>query len=515
MGRFINLACAAAAMLAPAAAKAEWHASETAHFIIYSESKEADVAKLAERLESIDGLMRMASHISEKTEPVKVKIYEVTSTGDVEKALGLSDSGVAGFYDSNILGPYAVTPRTTTFHSATFSPELVLHHEYAHHFMLQYFPAIYPSWYVEGFAELIGSSKIMPDGRIGYGMPAKHRGNEIAAYWVPLNELFLKPAHKIHNLDLYAQGWALTHYFTFSKSRSGQLRAYLNALSSGKPPEEAVKVFGDLMALNREARRYVTDGSFEYKPVKVEIARPVIQRTYAISAGEAALIPQVIAFRDDDLSIYRKPADREHEQKLREANLQRIREKAARFPNDPFALHLLAQTEYGAGNYPASEAAADRLLAVQPNHVRAMVIKSLNLARAAGALSGPARTQKAEQARRFALRANQADPDDALPLLAFYQSYHLSGETPSKEAVTALRQVVQTLPADTKSRQLLVDEFARQQKWALAINTLQPIANSPHESPMREAAREQMEKLQAALAKAQPAASTAPAPATS
>ena len=79
-----------------------------------------------------------------------------------------------------------MTPRKTTGTGRYFTPDLVLHHEYAHHFMLQYFPAIYPGWYTEGFAELIGSSKMMDDGRIGYGMPALHRGNDINAYWAPL-----------------------------------------------------------------------------------------------------------------------------------------------------------------------------------------------------------------------------------------------------------------------------------------------------------------------------------------
>jgi hypothetical protein len=153
------------------------------------------------------------------------------------------------FYDSNSLGPYAVTPRKTTGTGRYFTPDLVLHHEYAHHFMLQYFPAIYPGWYTEGFAELIGSSKMMDDGRIGYGMPALHRGNEINAYWAPLQDLLTK--EKVHMLDTYAQGWAVTHFLTFDSKRSAQLRQYLTALGKGKSLAEAVTAFGDLDELNR------------------------------------------------------------------------------------------------------------------------------------------------------------------------------------------------------------------------------------------------------------------------
>jgi tetratricopeptide (TPR) repeat protein len=480
-------------------ARAEWKAAETAHFVIYSDSSDKEIEKLAARLESYHKLMLMATGVAEDVDPVKVRIYEVASTHEVGAALGLTDSGIGGFYTSNVLGPFAVTPRKMYFHVAGFTPELVLHHEYAHHFMLQYFPASYPGWYTEGFAELIGSSKMLDDGTIGYGMPAKHRGNEIAANWVSLEDLLTKD--RVRGLDAYGQGWALTHFFTFDKARADQLRRYLHAISTGKSRAEAAKVFGDLGALNREARRYVTTGSFIHKRVKPQIERPAVKSLRRLSPAEAALIPQTIALSDEDLSLYRKASDRKREQELRDRNLARIRETAGRFPNDPYAIHLLAEAEWIAGNHAAAEAAADRLLALQPGHVRGMVRKSMSLARAAGALSGAARTAKAAEARKLALKANAADPNDPLPLLAYYQSFKLAGETPNRQAVDSLAQAVHTLPRDLTIRQLLVDEFAAQKKWAKAIEWLTPMANSPHESPRREAAREQMAKLQAELAR--------------
>ena len=235
-----------------------------------------------------------------------------------------------------------VTPRKTTGTGRYFTPDLVLHHEYAHHFMLQYFPAIYPGWYTEGFAELIGSSKLMDDGRIGYGMPALHRGNDINAYWAPLQDLLTK--EKVHMLDTYAQGWAVTHFLTFDSKRSAQLRQYLTALGKGQSLAEAATAFGDLDELNREARRYVTAGSFEYRPVKVDIARQVIQRDRTLSPGEAALIPETIAFRDGDLSEYRDSSDRNKEASFREHNLGRIRDKTGRFPADPLPGTCLARS---------------------------------------------------------------------------------------------------------------------------------------------------------------------------
>jgi len=485
-------------LLAAPAASADWREYQTAHFAIFSDGDEDSVTRLAERLESIDALMRLTTGLGDSIDPVRVRIYVVEDNGDVEKALGLSGSGVAGFYSSNILGPFAVTPRAM-FGQGLFTPELVLHHEYAHHFMLQYFPSVYPPWFVEGFAELIGSSKILPDGKVGYGMPAKHRGQFILSGWLSVDEVLRKPPHKLHQFDLYGQGWVMTHFLTFNKERSPQLRQYLLNLVAGKSPDEAARAFGDLPKLNREMRSYLDQGSFPYVPVPVTITRPVIQHKRPLGAGEAALIPETIAFSDDDLLAYRKPGARQREENRRGAILERIRDKVRRYPSDPAALHLLAEAEYAGGHLAEAEAATDTLLRVAPGHVRGLVRKSILLSQAAQKLAGSARAAMIQQARSLAVRANKADPADPLPLLAFYQSFHLVGETPTKDAVVGLRTAAEILPGDTAIRLLLVDQLAAEKKWAAAIAVLMPIANSPHPSPRRDAAVELLQTLQARM----------------
>lgn len=481
------------AILPAGPAFAQWKEYETAHFKIISESPPANVEKFAEELESYDKLMRMATATSDDEKVVKVRIFEVPSTTEVENALGLSGTGIAGFYTNNQLGPYAVTPRKVHDGGRYFDADLVLHHEYAHHFMLQYFPTIYPSWYIEGFAEMIGSSLIMSDGRIGYGMPAKQRGNEIVANWVPLNELLTKS--DVKDVDPYAQGWALTHFFTFDKTRSGQLRQYLSAISAGKSFAEAAKVFGDLTALNREARRYVTSGSFEYKPVTVAIAKPAVTRERILSAGEVDLMPETMALDNYDISSLRKEGERKRAEDRRAKILQKIRDGAAKYPTDGYAQMLLAEAEFDAGNYAQARAATDRLLAVEPNNVRGLARLSMLKSLDAAKLQGPARTAAIADARASAIRANRLAPLEALPLLAYYQSYSLTGEAAPTEALNALYQVVSTVPGDDKYRLLLVDELDRRHSYDEAIMWLTPLSNSPHDSPQRAAAQERQKQL--------------------
>ena len=481
--------------------EASWSKYESAHFVIYSQSPAKEVELLGSRLEKVDALMRLATSLKDDVEPVKVRIYEVEDNEAVERALDTSNTGIAGFYANNGLGPFLVTPKKTDFGQYDFTPELVLHHEYAHHFMLQYFPANYPFWYVEGFAELIGSSTIMPDGRIAYGMPAKHRGHDILADWMPLSELLLKPPEKIVDFDTYGQGWAVTHFLTFTKERALQLRQYLAAIQAGKTSAEAASAFGDLAKLNADARRYVGSGSFAYKPVKVATREPVIEKVTPISAAEAALIPETIAYSDDDLSSYRKPAVRERQRAFRETTLAHIRAKEAQYPADPFALRLLAEAEAAGGHDAQSAAAAERLLALSPNDVVGLSRKSLELSMQAGRLTGSTKIALVEKARRLAVQANRIDGTAELPVVAYYQSYHLTGQDAPESAINALADVLSLRPSDDRTRNLLVDALAERGRYAEAIAEIMPIANSTHDSPQRTAAREKMSKLQALLGK--------------
>jgi hypothetical protein len=498
--RFLLASLAGAAALAIAApADAAWHRFETQHFIIYSQSPDKKVDELARGLEGIDGLMRMATGLSGDRPPVKVRIYEMADESEVQAALGQRNSAVAGFYTSNILGPYAVTLRRIISAKGDFTPDLVLHHEYAHHFMLQYFPANYPSWYVEGFAELIGSTRTLPDGRLAYGWPARHRGDTIAVNWVSMKDILLKPPEKVP-FDLYGQGWAMTHFVTFSKERSPQMRQYLAALNAGKSPTEAAAAFGDLDRLNREAHLYVSQGSFAYTPVQVPVHEPVIEQVSDVGAAEAALIPETIAFADYDLSEVRKDEDRERARRQRAELLKRIETKTAQFPNDPAALMLLAQAERTAGNSGAAEQAANRLLALQPSNIDALVLKSRLLSANAEKLDGSQRANMVAQARHLAVEANKINQDNPLGYVAYFESMKASGEPVPPDALDALAAAVEKLPANTGIRQELVDELAAERRYALAIQALLPLASDTHDSPLRTAARERLTKLQAMAA---------------
>jgi hypothetical protein len=171
------------------AASAEWHEARTNHFIIYSDDSKADTIAFAERLERFDNALRVMQNMpADKPVPDvnKVVVYHYGDTRTIGQLAG--SAGVAGFYIPRAAYPVAFTPARTYVNSGSrervddrsqMKPEVVLFHEYTHHFMLNTFHTTYPSWYVEGFAEANSTIELRPDGSFLVGRPANHRSFEL------------------------------------------------------------------------------------------------------------------------------------------------------------------------------------------------------------------------------------------------------------------------------------------------------------------------------------------------
>lgn len=498
----IKLLLAALLASTPAAALAEWREAETAHFRIITEQNDKDLARFAHRLEAVNALMMKANGTKPPRRVNKVRVYVVPGLDDVERAIDAVGSGVAGFYTINEDGPLAVIPRRTGADYGTFTPELVLFHEYGHHFQLQYYQQAYPGWYVEGTAELYATAEVKPDGTVMYGKAASHRGQSLSyARWVPIETLLIQPADKYPNDgDYYGQSWLLTHYLTFAPQRKGQLGQYLRALVSGKSPKEAAAIFGDLNKLSGEVRKYFEAANFPYRAVKLDLPAEVIRKTRPLSRAEAELISETIAYRDYDLSEIEKSKDRTKEVADRKKYVDRLRKKVARLGADPYALRLLADAEFLVGDFSASRANVARLLAVDPKNVGGLYRQAMLLLRDAEAASGSERSKLALQARALAIKAHNIDNYDPQPLLAYYRSFPLAGEKADAETVNLVADALLLVPQDTRTRWTLVEALASTGRYKEAIVQIGPLAFDPHKSPSRERALKRLEELKKAAA---------------
>jgi hypothetical protein len=337
--------------------------------------------------------------------------------------------------------------------------------------MLEYLPATYPAWYVEGFAEIAATTSMMPGNRMMYGKAADHRSWSLTeSKWIPVAQLLdATYASTPKESDFYGESWVLSHYLTFSPKRAGQLHRFLAELAAGIPGDKAAAdAFGDLGQLDREVRAYLTGGTFPARAVPVSLPAREAIAIRSLSPGEASLMNETAGFAED----LAKPA--------MAAYLDDLKAKAARYPDDPYPLRLLADAQYAAEDYAAAGATADRLLALAPDSVPGRVRKAMVLLEQAEAAQGAAKKAKVEEARRLIVAANKAAPEDPEPLVAYYRSFLAAGERVPAQSVDGLRQAVSTLPQAPGPRMLLVGELIGEGKLAEAIYYLGPLAYDPH-----------------------------------
>jgi tetratricopeptide (TPR) repeat protein len=384
-------------------------------------------------------------------------------------------------------GSYAVSPRSTGAGGSDLDEQIVLLHEYAHHFMMQNYHGAFPAWLIEGFAEFHSTAKFEKDGGVGIGLPANHRAYSLLAEQpIAIGKLLTSSVSDL-KLDardgFYGRGWLLTHYLTLDPARKGQLSAYVGLLNSGTDSLAAAqKVFGDLGALDKELNRYVRQPTLRYMrldPKAIEIG-PISVR--ALAPGEAAVM---------DVRIRSKRGVDEAGAK---ALLPLARKAAAPFPGDALAQVTLAEAAYDAKEYAEAEAAADRALAADPKSVEALVYKGrIKMALASDSATADAATWR--EVRRWFLAANKIEPDDPEPLMLFYTSFREAGMKPTANAALGLEQALGLAPQDAGLRWMMAYQHLQDKKEAQARQTLAPLAFDPHGGGMAKAAARILDKL--------------------
>lgn len=469
MKRFLLLL---GALVAPAGASAaDWHEASTAHFVVYSEQDPAKLEKFASRLERFDAAVRFLRGLPD--DPVgkanRVTVYVVDAISDVER---LSFRYAAGFYIPRAGGSLAVVPRKAGASDADdLSAQAILLHEYTHHMFWSQSPnAVYPAWYIEGYAETLATVRFYDDGAIDYGRPPQYRGYGLmAGNALPIQKLLVADTLELTDEQrdgLYGRGWLLSHYLLLSGNRKGQLAAYLGGINAGKPPLEAANAFGDLRALDRELERYKR-GSFGVRKLSASVIKPAAVQMRKLTPGEAATM---------DVRIRSKVGVNA---KTSPGVYARAKRAAAPYPDDCGAQLVLAEAAYDARDFAAAEAAADRALKANPQANDGHVYKAM--ARMAVALKAGDRTPATWTAiRKIIAAGNRADPDDPEPLILYYRSFVDAGAAPTDNAKAGLRRAFELAPQDNRLRFNLATMLLRDGNKAGARAMLAPLAYQPH-----------------------------------
>lgn len=468
-----------AAVLLTGTARAEWFEASSAHFVVYADDSERDIRKFAEQLERYHEAMEIVTgfEVPPPSPSNRLTVYVVRSSMQFRRLTGSRNIG--GFYMPRAGSPAAFVPRVETGNGRPEFSMIALLHEYAHHFLLSNsrFPS--PRWFGEGGAEFFASTEFTADGGLGIGMPAMHRGAELALGHNVRAVDLVDSAYRWRpgsNDSFYGKSWLLYHYLVFTPERRGQMRRYITEMAAGKSSLEAAEAaFGDLTQLERELQKYLdqrTMLSMRFRPDQLEIGPIAIRR---LSPGEAEMMPVRI--------VSKRGVDREQALDL----LEEAREVAARHPNDPAVLAVLAECEYDAGNDAEAIAAADAALALDASQVNAYVQKGLALFRRAAEAEERVAAFRAAVEPFVAL--NQLENDHPLPLIFYYRSFVASGRRPNETAVLGLERAAELAPFDLGLRLELATLQVGEGRFDEARANLLPIAYNPHGGPLADGAR--------------------------
>jgi Flp pilus assembly protein TadD len=459
-------------------AQAEWRRAESPNFVVFSEGPENRLRERARELEDFHWLLKqMTGTSSQPASPNKLHVYVVDGKDELKAVRDLGRD-VGGFYASSGEGIAAFVDK-----QGTGSNNIILFHEYAHHFMHQYFTSAYPAWYIEGFAEYFGTAKFAGR-RVDIGNFDRGRIYAVTEQpWLPLERVLRAGPEGLtgpQGAAYYAQSWLMAHYFYSNPERQAALRRYLSAVRTSNPVAALQTATGmNVDQFTRELRTYIGRGSIMYRRLeRAEPTPPPVTISVLPAAADDLIVHQAALriglWRDD-------PA----------ARIQRIRAAAARHPNDPFARRVLAHAELLHGDRAAALKLLEGLQAQAPNDVELMYLRGrLHLENAE---QGDEWEEEAALARSWFARAHKLDPNHFQTLYRYAQSQRRSRESISENTVNTLLLAQQLAPQVTEIRMNAAAILLARGDIELARDLLAPVIADPHDPSLAQAARKMLE----------------------
>ncbi len=164
----------------------------------------------------------------------------------------------------------------------------------------------------------------------------------------------------------------------------------------------------------------------------------------------------------------------------------------------------MAEILHDAKDYAGADAAADRVLAIEPENLIGLAYKGRVAVRQALAAKDEAAVARARSWFRRAARSHQ---NEALPFMLYYDSFTALGQTPPADAVSGLYHAVVLVPQDTSLRVRAALALIREGDVARAHSIIAPAAFTPEEGAENKAlklvrAMEESQDPQVLLAKA-------------
>ncbi|MCI4590254.1 hypothetical protein MOK15_09110 [Sphingobium sp. BYY-5] len=461
------------AVMSMGTAQAAWWQAQSRHFTVYSEGRDETLRNFAERLEKFDYLLRTVTGVTDPDRGSPVKVY-LLSSEDKVKSLA-RNRNIGGFYTTSDRTAFAVLSRERKSNQFDFGAEEILFHEYTHHFMLHHFPAAYPAWYVEGFAEFFSVVKFPKDGSIEFGhIPMARAPGLVLGSPYPVANLFARNTDGLSLRDgdrYYGTAWLLTHYFQYKADRRAEIARYLKDVADGVKDMQPDSYFaGGLAGLEKDLKIYMRHR------LTASVLRPKELKIDAITVS--AVDPAQGDLIEDELRLINRPKTDELP-----GIVTAIRSVSAKYPASAYALALLAEADWAAEQKDAALADADRAIAIDPKSARAYAVRAEVLLERAHESD---KDEDWKAALTSIVRANRADTEDPVPLALFYRYHAMRGGKMPDLGYDGLYKAFLLLPQSPEYRVNFAHAMAARGDYKAASTLLDPIAYSPHGSEMRD-----------------------------
>ncbi len=478
----------AALLLAPAPAMAKWMKAETPRFVVYGQGDAEGLREYAEKLEIYDAVLRQAHGMDPaEAPPRKLDVYLVSARAGLRQvAPGIREQAV-GFYTATRGDIFAMAIRSG-------DPDTVVLHEYAHHFMLQYFPASYPAWLIEGYAEYYSSARVTLD-KVSVGMPNDQRADWLFdPDWLPIDQVLTRSGRDLgpeSSARFYAQSWALAHYFLADPARRRQLNGYLAAVAGGGDPLQAMpQATGlDLPTFDRTVRAYARGRLTWTTYARAGFPRPSATVSDLPDSADDLLLPWLAMRRGMPLE--------------RGAALvaDTLRPAAAKHRGDRFAELVLAYGEMWYADEAAGEALLQGLLARDARDADALQLLGVIRVNQAAKAAGAEKARLRQEAQTFLARSHAVRSNDYRTLLYYAMARRGEAGWPTENTLNIITLAYDLAPQVSQVRMLYAEMLIARKQWAEARVVLQPTANNPHSGDATARARAMLIRVEAELAK--------------
>ncbi len=479
----------------------EWVEVRSEHFAITSDLDASATEELARNLELFRAAVLVMTRARTLDSSVPTRVFFFDSPATFRQFLPRSRH-VLGYFRPTLRANFVVV----LDHGSVAADE-VLRHEYVHFLVRNGSSRIYPTWYDEGFAELLRTTGPVGEHVAVGNVPLLRLRQIRTTPWIPLERVLSYDGSQRWTAAqvamFYAESWGVVHYLTrdldHAVALGGSIETYLDRIEAGDSVDAAcLAAFGmSVSDLDAAVRAHLASGTFTPFGVRAD------RLTWSDKTDTRRLPRAEVAERLGELSLASEmPA---------KAGLF-FREALDHDPGLARAHAGLADVLAFESRWNEAESQYERAIALDPEDpLNFLDYGEYWLMRARKTDDDEERRAFLSRGRRRLVQAYQLD-DGAPEAYAMYgQSFLQKGEDASGGLET-LEHALRLLPSSVRVQLMLAEAYISLDRNDDALPLLDRILAWSHEGETATRARELLDRIDSPQATESSAAPASPSP---